>query len=227
MLRRQTAASRLSEARSQGPLSSNLPGGALEVCHAEVGGWRDSQNARVCEREGYVGGCSCVVSASWWNSRIRVLDSAALGGWNANVPHCSLLALAAVPAHFALPPHRPVQHRRGGGGEKVGYGDEIAYLLTTTFLVTDWFDSGYVNAHTFIVRDRCISVASVCVSCLREGVWVSVWMYTLSSVWMSHCYSLRTPSFTEITQYMKLETSRRNSFSNFAPCCNSLQFFIH
>ncbi|KAG7237810.1 hypothetical protein INR49_031823 [Caranx melampygus] len=40
MLRRQTAASRLSEPRSEGPLSSNLPGGALEVCHAEVGGWR-------------------------------------------------------------------------------------------------------------------------------------------------------------------------------------------
>lgn len=205
MLRRQTAASRLSEARSQGPLSSNLPGGALEVCHAEVGGWRDSQNARVCacvcEREGYVGGCSCVVSASWWNSRIRVLDSAALGGWNANVPYCSLLALAAVPAHFALPPHRPVQHRQRGwkGGIWRWNCVPTNYNFPRNRLI--WFRIYECTVAHTIVRDRCISVASVCVRCLREGVWVSVWMYTLSSVWMSHCYSLRTASFTEITQY--------------------------
>lgn len=61
------------------PLSSNLLGGALEVCHGEVGGWRGN------EREFYVGGCLCVVSRL--NSVIRVQGSAVIGGQNANIPY--------------------------------------------------------------------------------------------------------------------------------------------
>lgn len=94
MLRRQKAAGR--PPCSQGPLSSNLPGGALEVCHAEVGGWR------VGETEFYMGGCLCVVSVSRCNGMMRVQVSAALGGQNVNIPYWSLFELAAVLAHFAL-----------------------------------------------------------------------------------------------------------------------------
>lgn len=58
---RQKAASRPLGAVLPGLLSSNLPGGALEVCHAEVGGWRGSEReqGKVCawERERFV--CVC------------------------------------------------------------------------------------------------------------------------------------------------------------------------
>lgn len=63
--RRQKAVGRLP--CSPGPLSSNLPGGALEVCHAEVGGWRGS--VRVFLR-GWMFVCCVCVSVKWEDTRV-------------------------------------------------------------------------------------------------------------------------------------------------------------
>lgn len=110
---RQKAASRPSEPSSRGPLSPLISLEELWKCVMQK--WVDGEAASVCVcvREFYVGGCLCVVSASRWNSSMRVLDSAALGGPKYEHPLLVPVCFGSLPSTFCSAPSRPVYHRIG------------------------------------------------------------------------------------------------------------------
>ncbi len=103
---RQKAAGRLP--CSQGPLSSNLPGGALEVCHAEVGGRRGSDSA--CERAsgGRMFVCCVCVAVKQLDARVGFCCVTRL---KCEHPLLVPVCFGSRPSTFCSAPPRPVHHR--------------------------------------------------------------------------------------------------------------------